>query len=88
MLFVILVRFSKKPSKADQVDMSKRFAEQEKAGIKTVAAYSTFGRYDSIRVVEVPNEHVLMKALAKAPEYVHTETMLALSREDFGKALE
>lgn len=88
MLFVILVRFSKKPSKADGADMSKRFAEQEKMGIKTVCSYSTFGRYDAIRVVEVPNEHVLMKALAKAPEYIHTETMLAMSREDFGKALD
>jgi uncharacterized protein with GYD domain len=87
MLFVVLVRFSKKPTLADQAEMTKRFAEQEKVGIRTVCAYTTFGRYDAIRIVEAPNEKVVLKALMKAPEYIHTETMLAVDREEVTKLL-
>lgn len=87
MLFVILVRFTKKPTKADQAESDRIFAEQEKRGIRNVAVYSTFGRYDAVRVVEAPDEKAMLKALMTSPEWVHTETLLALRREDVAKLI-
>lgn len=85
MLFVILVRFSRKPTPADNAQTDLNFAEQEKMGIRNLGVYSTFGRYDSVRIVEAPDEKTMLKALMKAPEWVHTETLLAMKREDVAK---
>lgn len=85
MWFVILVHWGKKPTKADEARVDQDFAEQEKMGIRTFATYSTFGRYDAVRIVEAPDEKTLLKALMKAPDWVHTETLLAIKREDAAK---
>lgn len=82
MLFVILVHLTKKPTPADLAQSERTLAEQEKLGIRNIGFYSTFGRYDSVRIVEAPDEKTMMKALMTAPEWVHTETLLALRRED------
>lgn len=87
MLFVILVHLTKKPTKADLAQTEHLFAEQEKMGIRNLGVYSTFGRYDSVRIVEAPDEKTMIKALMMAPEYVHTETLLAVKREDVAKLL-
>lgn len=88
MIFITLVRFRRKPTKADQADTEKMFAQQEKQGIKTLGAYWTFGRYDAVRIVDAPDEKVVLKALAKTPDYIATETLLALRREDAIKLLD
>ena len=88
MIFVTLVKFRRKPTKADQAETAKTFAQQEKLGIKNLSIYWTFGRYDAIRIFEAPDEKVAMKALTKAPDYVVTETMVALRREDAEKLLD
>jgi uncharacterized protein with GYD domain len=88
MIFVTLAKFRRKPTKADQAETTKMFAQQEKLGIKNLSLYWTFGRYDAIRIFEAPDEKVAMKALTKAPDYVATETMVALRREDAEKLLD
>lgn len=88
MIFIVLVRFRRKPTKADQAETSKTFAQQEKMGIKNIGVYWTFGRYDAVRIFEAPDEKVALKALTKAPEYVSTETLVALTRADVDKLLE
>lgn len=88
MIFVTLVKFRKKPTKADQADATKMFAQQEKLGIKNIGIYWTFGRYDAIRIFEAPDEKAAMKGLTKAPDYIITETMVALRREDAEKLLD
>lgn len=81
MYFIALVKFSRKPTKADQAANDKQFAEQEKMGVKNVALYWTFGRYDAVRIFEAPDEKIAMKVLTMAPEHVHTETLVALTRD-------
>ena len=88
MLFVVLVKFRRKPTKADLAETQKTFAALEKAGIKTLGLYWTFGRYDAVRIIEAPDEKTVMRSLVRAPEYVVTETMLALTRADAEKLLE
>jgi uncharacterized protein with GYD domain len=88
MIFIALVRFRRKPTKADLAENDKNFKLQEKAGIRNIGIYWTFGRYDAVRIFEAPDEKTAMKALTKAPEFVSTETMLALTRADVDKLLE
>lgn len=88
MLFITMVKFRRRPTKADLAATDKTFAEQAKVGIKNVAIYWTFGRYDAVRIFEAPDEKTAMKSLTKAPEYVVTETMLALTRADVDRLLD
>ena len=88
MIFIALVRFRRKPTKVDQAESNRVFALQEKMGIKNIGLYWTFGRYDAVRIFEAPDEKIAMKALAKAPEYVSTETLVALPRADVDKLLD
>lgn len=82
MHFVTLVKFSRKPTKADQAATDKMFKEQEKMGVKNVGLYWTFGRYDAVRIFEAPDVKTAMKALTLAPDHVHTETLVALPRSE------
>jgi uncharacterized protein with GYD domain len=88
MIFITLVRFKRKPTKTDQAESEKMFAQQEKMGIRTLGLYWTFGRFDAVRIVEAPDERTALKALLKTPDFVSTETLLALKREDAAKLLE
>ncbi len=88
MIFITLVKFRRRPTKADQAESDRMFAQQEKLGIKNLAIYWTLGRYDAVRIYEAPDEKVAMKALVHAPEYLATETLVALRREDAAKLLE
>ncbi len=81
------MKFSKKPTKADQAANRKAFAEQEKMGVWNIRVYWTFGRCDAVRIFEAPDEKTAMKVLAMAPEHVHTETLVALPRVVVDKLL-
>lgn len=85
---MILVKFKHKPSKADLASSEKEFERQSKFGVKTIATYWTLGRYDAVRIIEASDEKTAMKAVVGAPEYVSTETMVALKREDALQLLE
>ncbi len=87
MHFIVLVKFSRKPTKADQATTDKAFKEQEKLGAKNVAVYWTFGRYDAVRIFEVPDVKTAMKILTMRPEYVETETLVALPRSEVDQLL-
>lgn len=87
MYFIALVKFSRKPTRADQTANDKQFAEQEKMGVKNVGLYWTFGRYDAVRIFEAPDAKTAMKALTAAPEHVHTETLVALTRDEVRQLL-
>lgn len=87
MYFIALVKFSRKPTKADQAATDKAFKEQEKLGAKNVGLYWTFGRYDAVRIFEAPDVKTAMKVLTLAPEHVHTETLVALPRSDIDQLL-
>lgn len=88
MIFIALVKFRRKPTKADQAETDKAFAAQAKLGIKNLGIYWTLGRYDAVRIFEAPDVTTAMKGLTMRPEHVVTETLVALSRSEVEKLLE
>ena len=85
MIFVSLNRFRGKATKEDIERTNKVLASEPK--VKVLAFYWTFGRYDSILILEAPNENTVMKILMQVGDYVATETMVAISREEAIKLL-
>jgi uncharacterized protein with GYD domain len=85
MIFVSLNRFRGKATKKDIERTNKVLASEPK--VKVLAFYWTFGRYDSILILEAPNENTVMKILLQVGDYVATETMVAIPREEAIKLL-
>ena len=85
MIFVSLNKFRGKATKEDIEKTNKILASEPK--VKVLAFYWTFGRYDSILILEAPNEKTVLKILVQAGEYVATETMVAVPREEAIKLL-
>ena len=85
MIFVSLNRFRGKATKEDIERTNKVLAGEPK--VKVLAFYWTFGRYDSILILEAPNENTVMKILLQVGDYVATETMVAIPREEAIKLL-
>jgi len=88
MLFVTLARFRRKPTKESIAMFDKLWKEIEKDGVKRVALYWTLGRYDSIVVVDAPDEKSVMKALLKFSDAIASETLVAVKREDAVRLVE
>ncbi|HKZ93014.1 MAG TPA: GYD domain-containing protein [Candidatus Bathyarchaeia archaeon] len=89
MLFVILAKFKKKPTKesiAENRKLSEKEAKEE--GIKDVAVYWTLGKYDAVVVLEAPNVKAAMKAMIRRREFLSTETLVALPAEEARKLVE
>jgi uncharacterized protein with GYD domain len=85
MIFVILSRWRGKPTKENIEKSSKVIASEPK--VKVLGFYWTLGRYDSVLIVEAPNEKTVMKMLLQVEGYVSTETMVATQREEAIKLL-
>jgi uncharacterized protein with GYD domain len=85
MIFVSLNRFRGKATKEDIERTNKILTSEPK--VKVLAFYWTFGRYDSVLIVEAPNEKTMMKMLQQVGDYVATETMVAIPREEAIKLL-
>ncbi len=54
---------------------------------KVISAYWTIGRYDAIVTLEAPTEKVALKALMRWGDYLNTETLVAIPREEAVKLL-
>jgi uncharacterized protein with GYD domain len=85
MIFVSLNRFRGKATEENIERTNKVLASEPK--VKVLAFYWTFGRYDSILILEAPNENTVMKILLQVGDYVATETMVAIPREEAIKLL-
>ena len=85
MIFVSLNRFRGKATKEDIERTNKVLASEPK--VKVLAFYWTFGRYDSILIREAPNEETVMKILLQVGDYIASETMVAIPREEAIKLL-
>ncbi len=84
MIFIILAKFRKKPTKEDVAITPQRI---QQAGGKIVSAYWTLGRYDAILTVDAPDEKTVMKALLQFGDLVGTETLVAVPRDEAIKLL-
>lgn len=92
MIFVSLARFRKKPTKEMTDDPSTQTEavkkEMAKEGIKFLNWYWTLGRYDAVVIAEAPDEKTFMKAMIGLNDFVATETMVAVPREEAIKLVE
>jgi uncharacterized protein with GYD domain len=62
----------------------------ENAGAKMIDTYYTFGKYDGISIVEVPNDEALMSCLLSIESQgnARTVTLKAFTYEDASKIME
>jgi len=75
------------PDKKDVGDTAKIMAEWKKKGINMLNWYWTLGRYDTVVVFEAASEKEAMKLSIEISEWVTTETLVAIPRQDAVKLL-
>ena len=91
MIFITLGKFRKKPTKEMIAATDKLASEVQKQGVKFLGAYWTLGRYDLVFITEVADQGAVERAMrgaAALSEYIATETLVALKREDAVKLLD
>jgi len=88
MIFITLSRLRGKPTK-EMLARSSRLGEQmAKEGIKLRGLYWTLGRYDSVAILEGPDEKAALKAVMRWSDIESTETLVAVTREEASKLVE
>ena len=81
MFFVTLSRFRGKPSK-DFLELADKAMKNPPPGVKIHNVFWTLGRYDVIIIYEAPNEKVTLKMGMPFSEYMASETLTAIPREE------
>ena len=82
LIFVNLGKFKKKPDKTTAGDATKLMEEFRKKGIKVLNWYWTLGRYDTVFIFEATNEKEALKMSVDISEWVATETLIAIPRQE------
>jgi uncharacterized protein with GYD domain len=77
----------KKPSKELAGQATKMVEDLKKKGIKVLSWYWTLGRYDTVLIFEAANEKEALATSIDAAEFVATETLVAIPREEAIKLL-
>jgi uncharacterized protein with GYD domain len=72
----------KKPDKAMAGNATEKVAEFQKQGIKILNWYWTLGRYDTVVVFEAANEKEALKFSLGVAEFVASETLVAIPRQE------
>lgn len=88
MIFISLGKLRKKPTKEAVAEVNKLREKLAKEGVKFLSSYWTLGRYDTVMIIEAPDEKAAMKAAIKAGDIVATETLVAVPREEAVKLVE
>jgi uncharacterized protein with GYD domain len=82
MIFITMSKFRKKPTKETTAEVTKIVQAMAEMGVKILSFYWTLGRYDTVVTMEAPDEKTAMKANIRVGDFVSTETMVAVSREE------
>ena len=82
MIFVSLAKFRKKPTKESAGDAAKLVEDYKKKGIKVLNWYWTLGRYDAVFIFEASSEREALKTATGISEWVATETLVAIPRQE------
>ncbi len=82
MIFVSLGKMRRKPDKALAGDATKIVEDYRKKGINMLNWYWTLGRYDTVVVFEAANEKEALKFSLGVSEFVATETLVAIPRQE------
>ena len=85
MIFVTLAKSRGKITK-EMIEKSNKVLAGE-PGVKVLGFYWTLGRYDSVLIVEAPDEKTAIKLLLQVGDQVATETLVAVPREEAIKLL-
>ena len=85
MIFVTLAKSRGKITK-EMIEKSNKVLAGE-PGVKALGFYWTLGRYDSVLIVEAPDEKTAIKLLLQVGDQVATETLVAVPREEAIKLL-
>jgi uncharacterized protein with GYD domain len=87
LIFVGLAKFRKKPDNKDVGDTTKIIANWKAKGVNMLNWYWTLGRYDAVVVFEAESEKEAMKMSIEISEWVASETLVAIPREEAVKLL-
>jgi uncharacterized protein with GYD domain len=82
LIFVSLGKLRKKPEKALAGETTEKVEEFKKRGVKILNWYWTLGRYDTVVVFEAASEKEAMKFAMDVAEFVSTETLVAVPRQE------
>ena len=83
MIFISLGKFRKKTTKDMTDEVSKLTVDMaKKEGIRILSFYWTLGRYDTVVTMEAPNEKAAIKMNLMVSDFVSTQTMVAIPREE------
>ncbi len=82
MIFISMGKFRQKPTIESTSRVSELMKGMEKMGIKFLGFYWTLGRYDTVVIMDAPDEKAVMRANMSVNDVVATETMVGLSREE------
>jgi len=82
LIFVNLGKMRRKPDKAMVGNATEKVAEFRKQGINILNWYWTLGRYDTVVVFEAANEKEALKFSLGVSEFVATETLVAIPRQE------
>jgi len=82
LIFINLGKFRKKPDKESAGDTIKMVEEFKKRGINVLNWYWTLGRYDTVFIFEAASEKEAMKLATDISEWVATETLVAIPRQE------
>jgi uncharacterized protein with GYD domain len=77
----------KKPNKELAGQATKVMDELKNRGIKVIGWYWTLGRYDTAVIFEAENEKEALKTSLDVADFVATETLVAIPREEAIKLL-
>jgi uncharacterized protein with GYD domain len=77
----------KKPSKEMTGQATIAVDELRKRGIKVLGWYWTLGRYDTAIIFEAANEKEALKSAFEVADFVASETLVAIPREEAIKLL-
>ena len=72
----------KKPDKEMAGDATKMVEEFKKKGINVLGWYWTLGRYDTVFIFEAASEKDALKMSIDLAEWVASETLVAIPRQD------
>lgn len=89
MRFISLIKFKGKPTK-QTIARNIKCIEKEAAqkGVKIIGIDWTLGRYDSIVVMEAPDEKTALKMSLRRSNCMATETLVAIPAEEARKFIE
>jgi uncharacterized protein with GYD domain len=82
LIFISLGKMRRKPDKAltgQSTDLTDAFKDR---GIKIIGWYWTLGRYDLAFIYEAENEKEALKVSLAVADFVASETLVAIPREE------